>query len=105
MLAREALEMATLGGAACLGRDDIGSIAPGKAADLVVWPCEGVAFAGALTDPVEALLRCGPVAARHTIVQGEFLVENGVLTPTGVEEMIVRHRGIAQEWLAAAQLS
>ena len=105
MLAREALEMATLGGAACLGRDDIGSIAPGKAADLVVWPCEGVAFAGALTDPVEALLRCGPVAARHTIVQGEFLVENGVLTPTGVEEMLVRHRGIAQEWLTAAQPS
>ncbi len=103
MLAREALEMATLGGAACLGRDDIGSLAPGKAADLVVWPLQGVAFAGALTDPVEALLRCGPVAPRHTIVQGKFLVENGMLATSGVEEMLLRHRGIAQEWLTAAE--
>ena len=59
MMAREALEMATLGGAACLGRDDIGSLSVGKAGDLVVWSVDGVAFAGALTDPVEALLRCG----------------------------------------------
>jgi cytosine/adenosine deaminase-related metal-dependent hydrolase len=102
MLAREALEMATLGGAACLGRDDIGSLAPGKAADVVVWPLEGVAFAGALSDPVEALLRCGPVAARHTIVAGKLLVENGELTAPGVEEMLARHRSIAAGWLAAA---
>ena len=71
MDAREAMEMATLGGAACLGRDDIGALEPGRAGDLVVWPTEGVSFAGALSDPVEALLRCGPVAARHTIVAGE----------------------------------
>lgn len=102
MLAREALEMATLGGAACLGRDDIGSLAPGKAGDLVVWPMEGIAFAGALTDPVEAFLRCGPVAARHTVVHGRLLVENGTLTTDGVDDMLVRHRGIAQEWLDAA---
>lgn len=102
MLAREALEMATLGGAACLGRDDIGHLTPGAAGDLVVWPLEGVAFAGALTDPVEALLRCGPVAARHTVVHGRLLVEDGVLTAPGVEEMLVRHRRIAEEWRAAA---
>lgn len=105
MRAREALEMATLGGAACLGRDDIGSISRGKAADLVVWPLEGVMFAGALTDPVEALLRCGPIAPRHTIVQGRFLVENGSLTASNVEEMLSRHRVIAEEWLVAAQSS
>ncbi len=103
MGAREVLEMATLGGAACLGRDDIGSLAPGKAADLVVWPVDGIAFAGALTDPVEALLRCGPVAPRHTMINGRFLVENGALNVGGVEEMLGRHRGIAQEWLDAAQ--
>ncbi|MDH3756079.1 MAG: 8-oxoguanine deaminase, partial [Acidimicrobiia bacterium] len=102
MQAREALEMATLGGAACLGRDDIGSLAPGKAGDLVVWPLKGIAFAGALSDPVEAFLRCGPVAAEHTVVRGKLLVHNGVLTAPGVDEMIVRHRGIAQEWLDAA---
>ncbi len=104
MLAREALEMATLGGAGCLGRDDIGSLAPGKAGDLVVWPLSGVAFAGALSDPVEALLRCGPVAARHTIVGGRLLVEDGVLAASGVDDMLVRHRTIAQEWLDASRL-
>lgn len=102
MDAREALEMATLGGAACLGRDDIGALEPGRAGDLVVWPLQGVQFAGALSDPVEALLRCGPVAARHTIVAGELLVDNGQLTASGIEELLSRHRGIASEWLAAA---
>jgi cytosine/adenosine deaminase-related metal-dependent hydrolase len=102
MLAREALEMATLGGAACLGRDDIGRLTPGTAGDLVVWPLEGIAFAGALSDPVEAFLRCGPVAARHTIVHGHPLVENSQLTATGVDEMLARHRGIAESWLTAA---
>ena len=102
MDAREALEMATLGGAACLGRDDIGALEPGRAGDLVVWPLHGVQFAGALSDPVEALLRCGPVAARHTIVAGELLVADGELTAAGVEEMLGRHRRIAGEWLSAA---
>lgn len=102
MRAREALEIATLGGAACLGRDDIGSLAPGKSADLVVWPTNGIQFAGALTDPVEALLRCGPVAAKHTVINGNLLVEDGELTVNGVEEMLGRHRGIAQEWLDAS---
>ena len=60
------LEMATLGGAACLGRQgEIGALLPGAAADLVVWPLAGVPFAGAVTDPVEAWLRCGPVSAPH----------------------------------------
>ena len=105
MQAREALEMATLGGAACLGRDDIGALAPGRAGDVVVWPCgatAGVTFAGALSDPVEALLRCGPIAPRHTIVAGRALVADGRLTAGGVEQMLRRHRGIAAEWLAAA---
>ena len=102
MNAREALEMATLGGAACLGRDDIGTLETGRAGDLVVWPLEGVAFAGALSDPVEALLRCGPVAPRHTVVAGKLLVEDGQLTATGVDEMLARHHRIAGDWLEAA---
>ncbi|MGI9623427.1 MAG: 8-oxoguanine deaminase [Acidimicrobiales bacterium] len=101
MLAREALEIATLGGAACLGRDDIGSLEMGKAGDLVIWPTSGISFAGALTDPVEALVRCGPVAPSHTIVAGNLLVEGGVVTAGGVEEMLRRHRSIAQEWVDA----
>lgn len=103
MRAREALEMATLGGAACLGRDDIGALEPGRAGDLVVWPLEGVAFAGALSDPVEALLRCGPTAARHTVVAGRPLVADGELASGGVGEMLQRHRRIASEWLASSR--
>ena len=102
MQAREALEMATLGGAACLGSDDIGCLASGHAGDLVVWPLGGIPFAGALSDPVEALLRCGPVHPRHTVVAGCSLVTNGVLAAAGVDEMLQRHHRIAGEWLRAA---
>ena len=102
MQARDALEMATLGGAACLGRQDIGRLSPGSAGDLVCWPLDGVAFAGALSDPVEAWLRCGPVAAGHTVVAGRVLVESGRLEAPDLEDMLTRHRRIAGEWLAAA---
>ena len=108
MQAREALEFATLGGAACLGRNDIGCLAPGRAGDLAVWPVAGrtdsagIAFAGALSDPVEALLRCGPAAPRHTVVAGRSLVRDGMLTATATGEMLARHRRIAGEWLHAA---
>jgi cytosine/adenosine deaminase-related metal-dependent hydrolase len=91
--ARDALELATRGSAACLGRlGELGVLAPGACADLVVWPLEGIAFAGALTDPIEAWLRCGPVAARHTVVAGRALVEDGELTANGLDDMLRRHR-------------
>jgi 8-oxoguanine deaminase len=76
--ARMALELATLGGAACLGRTgEIGVIQPGAVADIAVWRLDGPVFAGALADPVEAWLRCGPVSAWHTIVNGRFVVREG----------------------------
>jgi cytosine/adenosine deaminase-related metal-dependent hydrolase len=94
--ARDALEIATIGSAACLGREgEIGVLQPGSAGDLVCWPLDGVAFAGALSDPVEAWLRCGPVAARHTVVAGRAVVEDGRLTAPGEEAMLARHRQIA----------
>ena len=96
MGARDALEIATRGSAGCLGRTgELGVLAPGAVGDLVCWPLEGVAFAGALSDPIEAWLRCGPVSARHTVVQGRTLVEDGLLTLGGVEEMLGRHRVIS----------
>jgi hypothetical protein len=61
----------------------------------VCWPLEGVAFAGALTDPVEAWLRCGPVAARHTVVAGRPVVEDGRLVDPRLDEMLTRHRQLA----------
>ncbi|HLT69003.1 MAG TPA: 8-oxoguanine deaminase [Acidimicrobiales bacterium] len=94
--ARDALELATRGSAACLGRlGELGVLAPGAAADLVAWKLEGPAFAGALSDPVEALLRCGPVAAHHTVVAGRPVVEDGELRAPGLEEALARHRAAA----------
>jgi cytosine/adenosine deaminase-related metal-dependent hydrolase len=95
--ARDALEIATLGGAACLGRTgELGVLAEGAAADLVCWPLEGIAFAGAWSDPVEALLRCGPVAARHTVINGRAVVRDGALVGIDVEALLARHEVIAR---------
>jgi cytosine/adenosine deaminase-related metal-dependent hydrolase len=99
MGARDVLAIATRGSAACLGREgELGVLEPGACGDLVAWPLEGIAFAGALTDPVEAWLRCGPVAARHTVVAGRAVVRDGVLVDPGVEDMLRRHRAIASAW-------
>jgi cytosine/adenosine deaminase-related metal-dependent hydrolase len=94
--ARDALEVATRGGAACLGRSgELGQLSVGAVADLVCWPLEGIAFAGALSDPVEAWLRCGPNAARHTVVAGRAVVEDGQLVAGGVADVLSRHAAVA----------
>ncbi|MBX3314511.1 MAG: 8-oxoguanine deaminase [Actinobacteria bacterium] len=99
MQARDALELATRGGAACLGRaGTIGELSVGSAGDLVVWPLDGVAHAGALADPVEALLRCGPTSARTTVVAGEVLVDGGCLVHEDVAANLARHARIAERW-------
>jgi cytosine/adenosine deaminase-related metal-dependent hydrolase len=96
MGARDALEIATRGSARCLGREgEIGQLSPGAVGDLVCWPLEGVQFAGALTDPVEAWLRCGPVSARHTVVNGKLVVRNGTIVASGEADMLRRHRTIS----------
>jgi cytosine/adenosine deaminase-related metal-dependent hydrolase len=95
--ARDALELGTRGSAACLGRlGELGVLAVGAAADLVAWKLDGLAFAGALTDPVEAWLRCGPVAAHHTVVAGRAVVESGELRVPGVDDVLRRHREAAR---------
>ena len=80
---------------------ELGVLSPGAAGDLVCWPLDGLAFAGALTDPVEAWLRCGPVAARHTVVAGDPVVQDGVLVRPGVDDMLRRHRAAAARMPAA----
>lgn len=94
--ARDALELATRGGAACLGRQgQIGELRVGACGDVAVWPLGGVLFAGALTDPVEAWLRCGPVAARDTVVAGRVIVENGRIVSPRLDDMLAAHRRTA----------
>jgi cytosine/adenosine deaminase-related metal-dependent hydrolase len=76
MSAREALEIATLGGAQVLGRSDIGALRPGMRADVAVWDMGGIAAAGAW-DAVAALALCGPHKVRDLVVEGRRVVDGG----------------------------
>ena len=79
MSAREALEIATRGGAEVLGRGaELGSIEPGKRADLAIWDVSGIEAAGAW-DPVAALVLCGPFQVRDLLVEGRPVVRDGRL--------------------------
>ena len=90
--ARMALECATVGGAGCLGRTgEIGVLAPGAVGDVAVWKLTGPAFAGALADPVEAWLRCGPTAAWCTVVAGTVIVEAGRPVHPRLDEVLRDH--------------
>ncbi|MGD9680622.1 MAG: 8-oxoguanine deaminase [Candidatus Obscuribacterales bacterium] len=78
MSARDCLEMATIGGAAILGRDDIGSLEPGKRADFFCVDTNQAGFAGgSMADPVAALIFCAPQNAAYTVVDGRIIVERG----------------------------
>jgi cytosine/adenosine deaminase-related metal-dependent hydrolase len=98
--AREALEMATLGGARVLNRDDIGALAPGLAADIAVFDLNHVALAGALHDPPAALVFCSPVPAAYTIIGGRVVVRQGQLTTVDLPTLIERHNRLAARLLA-----
>ncbi len=80
MTARTALEIATLGGAKVLGRDDIGSIAPGMAADLIAIDLDRPTLAGAMHDPVAALVFCQVDAVDYSFINGRRVVDRGNLT-------------------------
>lgn len=101
MTAREALEIATLGGAAVLGRDDIGALAPGKCADFFAINLRQLAYAGGLHDPVAAVLFCAPTTAAYTVVHGKTIVREGQLTTVDLPVVIERHNQIAQSMLRA----
>ena len=97
MSARTALEIATRGGARVLGRNDIGVISPGMAADLALFRLDDVGFAGALHDPVAALLFCAPRRAGYTIVNGRVVVREGQLVTVDLPPLIERHNQLAQK--------
>lgn len=96
MTAREALEIATLGGAGVLRRDDIGSLAPGKAADLIAIKLNRVEYAGALHDPVAASIFCAPVGVDWSMINGRVVVKEGRLTTLEIEPLIEKHNQIAK---------
>ena len=94
MGAREALEIATLGGAAVLGRDDLGSIEPGKRADLAIWDLRGGEAAGAW-DPVAALVLCGPTRVRDLIVEARQVVRGGQMVTLDLPKVLEDQRRLA----------
>ena len=96
MTARNALELATRGGAEVLGRPDIGHLAVGMCADLALFDLRTLGFAGgAVHDPVGALLFCASPQAAYTIVQGRVVVQQGQLTTVDLGPLVERHNGMA----------
>ena len=95
--AREALEIATLGGARVLGREDIGSVVPGMAADLIAIDLDRPSLAGALHDPVAALILCGVDAVDYSIINGRVVIEEGVLTTAELPVLRERTNRLARE--------
>ncbi|WP_137110367.1 8-oxoguanine deaminase [Rhodobacter sp. SY28-1] len=94
MSAREALEIATLGGAGVLGRGDLGSIEVGKRADLAIWDMTGVEAAGSW-DPVAALVLCGPTRVKDLIVEGRQVVRDGQMTTIDLPRLLEGQRRLA----------
>jgi cytosine/adenosine deaminase-related metal-dependent hydrolase len=97
MTATQALELATLGGARVLDRDDIGVLAVGKAADVVGFDLNTIDFAGALHDPVAALVFCTPARVDFSIVDGRTVVRDGRPVGIDLESLITRHNRLAGE--------
>jgi len=100
--ARQALELGTLGGARVLGRDDIGALEKGKAADFIAVKMGCLDLAGALHDPVAALVFCAPPRVELSVINGRVVVENGELRTVELAPVIARHNRMAKEMLARA---
>ncbi len=99
MGARAMLEVATLGGARVLGRDDIGALAPGMACDLASFGLDEPALAGAGHDPVGALLFCQSPQARTVVVQGRVLVQGGQPQTLELPRLVQQHRALSRQLL------
>lgn len=98
MTARDALRLATRGGAEVLGRQDIGYLAPGMCADLALFDLRTLSFAGgAVHDPVASLLLCSSPQAKHVMVNGRWLVKDGQLTSVDQGPLLERHDRAARQ--------
>ncbi len=101
MTAREALELATRGGAEVLGRGDaLGRIQPGYCADIVAFRTDDITMAGAQIDPVAALVFCTPPRVAYSIINGRLVIEGGQLLTRDLPTLIEDHNRLAEELLA-----
>jgi 8-oxoguanine deaminase len=96
MTVMNALQMATVGGTACLGRDDLGSLEPGKVADIAIFSLDDIGYSGA-GDPVGALLLCHPSHVDTLVVNGKIVVEHGELQTLDLPPILEAHRKKARE--------
>jgi cytosine/adenosine deaminase-related metal-dependent hydrolase len=101
LTAREVLEIATLGGARVLNRDDIGALVPGMAADIVGIPLNEIGLTGAHHDPLAALLFCHVPRVALSVVHGRVVVRDGEITTLELPRLIERHNRLAAELAAA----
>ncbi len=92
--AQQALHMATVGGAQCLGRDNIGSLEPGKRADIALFDLRDPVYSGA-EDSVATLVLCAPAAVRTLVIEGRVVVDDHKLTTMNMSPVLARHRRIA----------
>lgn len=95
--ARKALEIATVGGAAVLGRDDVGKLTPGYAADFIAIDLDRIEFAGALHDPVAAVVLCSPARVDHSWVGGRPLVTGGQVAGVDERALVEEHNQLAAD--------
>jgi 8-oxoguanine deaminase len=103
MTVRDALWLATRGGAQVLGRHDIGALTVGRCADLALFDLDTLAMAGgAVHDPLAALLLCASPAARHVVVHGRLLVRDGALTTLDLGPLVERHNRLARTLVSGA---
>jgi cytosine/adenosine deaminase-related metal-dependent hydrolase len=96
MTARHALSIATRGGAAVLGRKDIGSLEVGKCADFFAINLNRLDYAGALQDPLAAVVFCAPVKADYTVVGGNLIVEKGEFLPLDIAKQTEKHNAASR---------
>ncbi len=97
MTAREALEIATLGGAKVLNRNDIGALAPGMIADFVAFDMSHVSYAGAHHDPLAALVFCTPTQVHTSVINGRVVVQDGRITTVDLPRVLERHNQLARQ--------
>jgi cytosine/adenosine deaminase-related metal-dependent hydrolase len=99
MTARQALELATRGGASVLGRADLGSLEPGKCADFCALNLNRLDYAGALSDPLAAVVFCAPQHVDYTLVGGRFIVRAGELQTVELPRLVEAHNQASRKLL------
>jgi len=99
LTARQALELATRGGAEVLGRTDLGSLEVGKCADFIAINLNRLEYAGALHDPLAAVVFCAPQQVDYSVIGGRVIIQDGQLLTLDVPRLVEKHNRAARRLL------